>query len=436
MSRRGAIALCVGLALSTGAGLALGCGDASEPASPESAAVPAAPPAPALEALEPEPPPAPAARRMLWVLAEGARRVLDDPARIPELLDEAAALGATDLFVQVYRGGRAWFDSDLADAAPWLAVRQAHGVDSLALLLERAHADGLRVHAWVNVLSLSRNAQAPIVQRVGPGSVLVDREGRSLLDYPGYDVPPPDRRYYRMGTPGVYLDPAAPGVADELVAVFAELLRRYPALDGLHLDYIRYPDVLPFAPGSRFGVGLDFGYGADTRARFEAETGLEAPLGASLRNANAWDGWRRDKLSQLVAEIAAAAREARPGVELSAAVWTYPDRAYLVLGQDWRGWLDAGSLDLAVPMSYTLDARLLRYLAQHFAGLPHAERIAVGLGSWLFAERPEGAIEQLHILREAGVRDVALFSYDSIATAPALRDALHRELGRGAVHVP
>ena len=425
VGRRGAIALRIGVAATAAAWLGaspLACRNGAEPPPPP------VEPLPEAQAVWPEPE---GPRRMLWVLAEGAVRVLDDPERIPGLLAEAEALGATDLFVQVYRAGRAWFESDWADATPYWQVREDHGVDSLALLIERAQAAGLRVHAWVNVLSLARNAQAPIVARLGRDAVLVDREGRSLLDYPDYDVPQPDRRYYRMGTPGLYLDPAAPGVAEELVAVFGELLVRYPALDGLHLDYIRYPDVLPFAPGSRFGVGLDFGYGDATRARFEAETGKRAPLGRSLANASAWDTWRRDKISELVADIGETARAALPGVELSAAVWTYPDRAYLVLGQDWRGWLDAGWLDLAVPMSYTLDTRLLRYMAEHFAGSPDADRIAVGLGSWLFAKRPEGAIEQLETLREAGVRHVALFSYDSIATEPALREALHREFAAG-----
>ena len=52
--------------------------------------------------------PSPAVRG-LWVLAEGSVRVLDDPARVAPLLERAKRLGVTDLFVQVYRGGRAWY---------------------------------------------------------------------------------------------------------------------------------------------------------------------------------------------------------------------------------------------------------------------------------------------------------------------------------------
>ena len=134
-----------------------------------------------------------------------------------------------------------------------------------------------------------------------------------------------------MGTPGLYLDPAAPGVAEWLVAPFGELVARYPALAGLHLDYIRYPDVLPFSPGTRFGVGLDFGYGAPSRARFAQETGKRAPFEGSIENAEAWDDWRRERVSALVREIARTARAQRPGIAMSAAVWSHADRAYLAI---------------------------------------------------------------------------------------------------------
>lgn len=374
--------------------------------------------------------------RGLWVLCEGSQRVLEHPERIPALIADAHRLGVSDLFVQVYRGGRAWYDSSHADAAPYRALREATGGDTLAELITHAHENDLRVHAWVNVLSLARNRRAPILQDLGPGAVLVDRAGRSLLDYPDLDVPPPDRRYYRMGTPAVWLDPAAPGVAERLSLTFAELLARYPELDGLHLDYIRYPDVLPFTPGSRFGVGLDFGYGPATRARFRAETGLEAPFGDSIANANAWDAWRRDQVTALVVALRLAARSIAPDIELSAAVWSWADRAYLAQGQDWRRWLEDGLIELAVPMAYTLDDRILRYQAESYARLPLGERVWVGLGTWLFARRPERALEQIRIVRAAGAAGDSLFSWDSIAEAPALRAALAAEAPDPAAEVP
>jgi uncharacterized lipoprotein YddW (UPF0748 family) len=372
-----------------------------------------------------------APRRALWVLCEGSQRVLEHPERIDALLADAARLGATDLLVQVYRGGRAWFDSSRADAGPHRAILAAHGRDTLAELLERAHARGLRVHAWVNVLSLAGNRAAPIVQALGPQAVQVDRTGRSLLDYPDFEVPEPDRRYYRMGTPALWLDPGAPGVADELAATFAELVERYPSLDGLHLDYIRYPDVLPFIPGSRFGVGLEFGFGEASRARFRAETGLEAPFGAAAPNANRFDDWRRDQVTAVVRRIRDEARARRADLALSAAVWAYPDRAYLSLFQDWRGWLEADLLDFAVAMLYTLDDRLVHYNTRAFVGGVGGSRVWIGLGSWLFANVPGRATEQIRQAEAAGPAGIALFSWDAIAEAPALSAALAAEAGRG-----
>jgi uncharacterized lipoprotein YddW (UPF0748 family) len=364
----------------------------------------------------------------LWVLAEGSQRVLEHPDRVDQLLADSAAFGVTDLFVQVYRGGRSWFPSARADTAPYQRVFRTHDPesgsrDALQVLLERAHAAGVRVHAWVNVLSLSKNPDPPIVRDLGRGAVLVDQWGRSLLDYPDFEAPPPEGDYYRMGTPGIYLDPAVPGVAEYLASVFEELLTRYPSLDGLHLDYIRYPDVLPFSPGLRFGVGLSLGHGAETRARFHAETGLVAPINDSLANASRFDDWRREKLTELVAHVGNRARVARPGLEISAAVISYADRAYLSLFQDWRGWLAEGLIDVAVPMLYSRDPQIVRYGVEHFAGLDHADRIWVGLGSWLFASEPERALAQLRMVEERPPLGVALFSWDSIREHDALRSA-------------
>ena len=407
--------------------LALACSNgAADPdtASPASEAEQAAPePIPAHAMLGPA--------RGIWILAEGNERVLEDATKLPALIANAMGLGVTDLFVQVYRGGRAWYDSEIADRTPYDALVEQNGSDTLAELIEAAHAEGMRVHAWVNVLSLSLNREAPILAALGREAVLVDRHGRSILDYPGLEVPAPDGDFYRMGTRGVYLDAAAPGVAERLIATFAELVTRYPGLDGLHLDYVRHPGALPFVPGARFGVGLDFGYGASSRTRFQAETGRSGPYRdpaspdpTRLVNANAWDDWRRQKVTDLVAGIGAAARAARPGLALSAAVNSYADRAYLSLAQDWKRWLEEELIDVAIPMIYTVDDRLLRYQAEAFAGAPHAERIWPGLGSWLFARRPARAIAQIEIARQAGFSSDVLFSYDSIVAEPALLDAL------------
>jgi len=378
----------------------------------------------------------PARAMGLWVLAEGSQRVLEHPERIPELIADARALGATDLFVQVYRRGFAWWPSQIAPPsegfAAVLAALPSGSPTPLARLLAAAHAEGLKVHAWINLLSLGSNGDAAIVHALGPGVLQVDRRGRSIRDYPDQRMPEPDAAFLAMGTPAVWVDPAAPGVASWHRRLVAELFARHPGLDGLHLDHVRYPDVLPFTPGSRFTAGLDFGYGEATRARFYAATGLDAPFGDATANAQAWDDWRRGQLTALVAALRLELRHLAPRAALSAAVFAWPSRAYLSIYQDWLGWLEAELLEFAVPMLYTLDPRLLRYQAAAFAGGIGGDRIWVGLGFWLFRREPDRAVAQLRELDRLGVAGRALFSWDAIVGAPALRTALAAEAARVA----
>jgi len=363
----------------------------------------------------PEPRPASAPRRLgLWVLAEGSHRTLEDPARTPALIAEAERIGATDLFVQVYRRGRSWFPATHADATPFDAIRTRSGRDPLRDLIDAAHASKLRVHAWFNALALHDNRDAPVLKALGRGAVLVDRGGRSLLDYPQGDVPPPDRTYLQLDTPGVWLDPAAPGVIEELEAIVRELAAAYPDLDGLHLDFVRHPMALPFTPGSGF-AGLDFGYGDAARAAFETASGKPFARGS------AWDDFRRDSVSQVVRRL----RAAIPAKwEHSAAVLPWVDRAYLSALQDWRRWLEEGWLDFAIAMTYTRDDRLLRYQARGLTRGVGGERVWLGLGSWLFASEPARALEQMRIAESTAPPGIALFSYDALTEAPALRTAL------------
>lgn len=352
----------------------------------------------------------------LWVLAEGSERTLESPEKIALLIERAHALRASDLFVQVHRGGRAWFASSHADDAPFRAIRAAHpdAPEPLADLVARAHARGIRVHAWFNCLALAQNKDAPIVQRVGREAVQVDRAGRSLLDYPEGNVPPPDGQYLELDTPGYWLDPAVPGVGEFLAETVADLARAAPELDGLHLDYIRYPYALPMTPGSRFR-GLDFGYGEVAKARFAAENGGKFEVG------DKWDEFRRARVTELVARLRAAAPKSW---QLSAAVLAYADRAYLTSLQDWRGWLDDGRLDFAVAMAYTRDERLLRYQARALHYGIGGQKLWFGLGAWLVVDEPARIAKQLALVREVEPPGVALFSYDALAAKPETLEAL------------
>jgi hypothetical protein len=81
-------------------------------------------------------------------------------------------------------------------------------------------------------------------------------------------------------------------------------------------------------------------------------------------------------------------------------------------------------------MLYTRDAALLRYGVETYAGLAKRRQLWVGLGSWLFADTPEAAVEQLRTARAEASLGTSLFSWDSIRDAPALLSALATDVAR------
>ena len=307
-------------------------------------------------------PPEPAWVRAAWVVrsdigtSEGVRRVVG----------EAVSAGLETLIVQVRGRGDAWFTSEIEPRPPAL---QGSEFDPLAELLTRAHAAGIRVHAWVNA-NLVWNVGAP-----NPDPRHLVHAHPEWLQWPKTLVAelaalgPTDpqllaaletyARDHRDSVEGLYADPSNPQYRAHLCRVVADLAARYP-LQGIHLDYIRY-------------AGPPWGYGASALAAFRAE--VEADLGEDeLREMQArvardllaftrryprrWDAFRRGAVSALVEELAAAARGARPGLVMSAAVRARPADARDTRFQDWTTWLARGWIDVACPMIYTPDAAL------------------------------------------------------------------------------
>ena len=122
-----------------------------------------------------------------------------------------------------------------------------------------------------------------------------------------------------------------------------ELVRMYK-VDGVHFDYIRYPDG-----NSCFCDGC--------RTRFEAKLGRRvAQWPQDTRRdeevRSAWLAFRRAGIDTVVRRVAQEARAIRPSVQISAAVFrNWPlDRDNV--GQDWGMWCEQGWLDFVCPMDY------------------------------------------------------------------------------------
>ena len=375
---------------------------------------PAAPREPEAEAPSP-PPPTPAPEPALPAAPDGLRAVwvhlFDDSlktrAGIGHLVDELVAADATAVIAQVARRHDAYYRSEVlpATADPDLEP----GLDVLDELTRAAHAAGLEVHAWISV---APTWHAVYEDLPAPDGWIPAEHGRR--------APEADRWVSRTrdGEWSEYLDPALPEVRDHLAAIVTELATT-TAVDGIHLDYVRYEHQ-------------QSGYHPVALARYRSETGA---AGTPAVDDPRWSQWRRDQTRELLDHARAALDATGRQVELSAAVITWgpgpsasggfeATRTATEALQDWPAWVRDGALDLVLPMNYFRahvpeQAGWFRdWLA--FEGQLAAERpgrVVPGIGGWL--NQPAGTLAQLGAALEAA-DGAALYSYQQPAEGSAV----------------
>jgi uncharacterized lipoprotein YddW (UPF0748 family) len=356
------------------------------------AALAASPPTPAA-------PPRPELRG-LWVV----RTALVSPQAVDRVVDEAAEGGFNALFVQVRGRGDAFYRSRLVSRSV-LLERQPREFDPFARLLARARARKIQVHAWVNVLLVAHFGQ-PLphghVLEKHPEWAMVPRSAATAA------LVASGRRRLRLimeagrregDVEGYYLSPSIPAVGDHLERVVREIVEDY-AVDGLHLDFIRYP-------------GPTFDYSRAALEGFRRVDGTGDLLDGPTRSPAAWDAYRRDVLTALAGRLADAARAERPGVVVSAAVT--PDEAQAVSHkfQDWPRWLATGLLSALCPMTYTPDNRLFQIQVEQARELTKGvQPVWAGIGAYRLDLG--GVVEKVTLAREAGARGVVIFSHESL----------------------
>lgn len=366
--------------------------------------------------------------RALWVV----RTTLVSPAAITSMVVAARDAGFNTLLVQVRGRGDAFYDSRVEPRASALAS-QPEAFDPLAQVLREAHAAGLKVHAWVNVNLVADVAEMPTSRRH-----VVHRHPEWLMvpDELAVGAAAPRSRAFlpalvawtktrSASVEGLYASPVTSAAADHVAAVVADLASRY-AVDGVHLDYLRYPG--PEFDCSR--AALDE-FSAELKATLPgpARRDLESlqrrsPLAPTERYPLRWEAFRRQRLTRLLQRLRAVVMTYRPGATLSAAV--VPDAAAAVSTrlQDWPGWAAQGLLDVICPMAYSTDAATFQQQIERARLLARDRGLWAGIGAYrLTGDQTVAHIAAARSLKADGV---ILFSYDSLVSAGRGIDTLAR----------
>ena len=217
------------------------------------------------------------------------------------------------------------------------------GAAVLEELLPLAAAEGVDLHAWIVTL----RCNVPSVQDLHPEWYSVSRNRASSLSDPPY-IPS-----YQ------WLCPTRPEVVDFVKATVSELTA-FEELRGVHLDYIRHPDViLPDALQPKYDLTqdreypeFDFCYCEVCRGAFLEQTGADPLELDDPTSDEAWRRFRYDGIRQVASAAAEIARSS--GKVMSAAVFATPELARTYVRQDWPTW----DLDAVFPMITTVPTLL------------------------------------------------------------------------------
>lgn len=344
---------------------------------------------------------------------------IKSPAQVEKLVADAKRANLNALFVQVRKAGDAYFNR--ADEPKATDIAAPRGFDPLAYVIKLAHASTPRieVHAWVNTFFVGQSSGVYLKHAADWANRTND------------------------GSTGGFLDPGNPDVQAYTRKVLVDIARNYD-VDGIHLDFIRYP-------------GVNWGYSPTALARYMHDTGATA---TPAPDDPQWQAWRRDQVTAFVRDLHNDLRAIRPAVKLSGAFicygggpansadWTLTS-AYSSVFQNWRDWIVNGYVDFGVPMNYDSDwsPREQRWFDQWLRfekDSGFANRVVTGMGAFL--NYPEDALAQIRRVlapSAAGnhVLGVAIYSYASTSVygtsdfydSPDLSSGLPRQPYAGTI---
>ena len=252
-------------------------------------------------------------------------------AEIRRLFKIAKDSNLNSLFFQVRGQFDAYYNSNYEPWAETLTdtLGVYPGWDPLEFAIEQSREMELQLHAWVNIFSLWKGKSPPAssdpvhAYHSNPEWVVADT----------YGVPMKLRDHY------IYANPGNPEVRKHLLNVVLDIVNNYD-IDGIHFDYIRYPENSNNLGYSRDSISV---------SQFNSYEGNPDSL--------QWEDWQRRNVHLFVKRVKDSVSIVKPNIAISAAVLgKYKSQGwngYNVVYQDAVPWIEKGWLDFIVPMTYS-----------------------------------------------------------------------------------
>ena len=305
---------------------------------------------------------------------------------------ELAAAGVNMVFPNIAWAGVAHYPSKIL---PQSDTFKRYG-DQLAQCIAAARKYGLQVHAWKITWNLEGASETFIEKMRAEGRTQVSATGKPLN----------------------WLCPSHPENIQLELEILLEIAANYD-VDGLHLDYIRYP-------------GSHACYCTECRKRFvlatraRIDTWPTAVLPQTGSHSKTYTTWRTQQITRLVRLLYKRIQEQNLNTKISAAVFGGYPACVTSIGQDWIAWAAAGYIDFVCPMNYTEDTNYFKQLlTNQLALLPQGFVIYPGIGATATNSllTPDAVVEQIYLARNLGAKGWAIFDYSadiSTTVLPAL----------------
>ncbi len=258
--------------------------------------------------------------RGTWITNSGSD-VLLSRGNIKKAVKTCKAAGINNIYMVTWNRGYTMYRSKTMERMFGHIVDPLYGSrDPLQELIEEAHKEKIKVHAWFEF---------------GFASSYMDT-GKHILDkYPQWAAIGPDKK--RVEKNGfTWMNGLSTEVQQFMTGMILEVINNYD-VDGIQGD-----DRLPASPSL-------IGYDDSTVAAYRREHQGNTPPPDHYDPG--WVQWRADRLNKYGEELYKTIKAAKPGIIVSMAPSVYPWslKEYL---QDWPAWLRGGYVDYVVVQLY------------------------------------------------------------------------------------
>ncbi len=259
--------------------------------------------------------------RGVWLTNVGST-VLNTNAGIKAAVKTCRERGINHIFVVMWNKGKTLYPSKVMQDTFGIEIDETYtGRDPLRELIDAAHADTIKVYAWMEYgFAADNNGAGEHILRLRPNWTALGQDGKKVVKN-GFS----------------WMNAFDPSVQNFMMTMLKEVVQKYPDLDGIQGD-----DRLPALPS-------EAGYNKEVVDLYKKESGGAIPT--DPKNDVDWLNWRAEKLNLFAKRIYTELKAIRPSIKIamSPSVLPFAKTEYL---QDWTVWVKNGWVDLISPQLY------------------------------------------------------------------------------------